>query len=126
MAQFPFAVIARVIYIQSLWHIHSQYTQIWYSSMTSSSSWSSSSSSMVSFDYDSTGCFSGTCCKTDAQDGVDAYVYRTTNVAAYSSLEVQFDVSANSMDSGDTCKVYYAYNSGSKKLIKTFDPPDTD
>eukprot|EP01083_Nonionella_stella_P095862 269252_1 len=51
----------------------------------------------------------------------NAYIYRATNVACYSSHQLQFDVSCKDFESGDTCKVYYKYDSGLKQVLETFE-----
>eukprot|EP01083_Nonionella_stella_P011537 32734_1 len=125
MNGFALTLIANVIYILFVSQIRSQYTEIWFDNMYSGSGWTASSNSQVLFGYSSTGCFTGKCLKTDGRYGVGAYAYRSTNVAAYSSLELQFDVSTDTLESGESCQVYYAYNSKSnKRQIKSIDPPD--
>eukprot|EP01083_Nonionella_stella_P020754 57591_1 len=120
-------LIANAIYILFITQIRSQYTEIWFDNMESSSGWTSSDGSLVTFGYDSSGCFTSDCLKTEGEYGVDAYAYRSTNVAAYSSLQLQFDVSTDDMESGKTCTVYYAYNSQSnKQQIAAIEPPDQD
>eukprot|EP01083_Nonionella_stella_P312305 1116514_1 len=120
-------LIANAIYILFVTQIRSQYTEIWFDNMESSSGWTSSDGSLVTFGYDSSGCFTSDCLKTEGEYGVDAYAYRSTNVAAYSSLQLQFDVSTDDMESGKTCTVYYAYNSQSnKQQIAAIDPPNED
>eukprot|EP01083_Nonionella_stella_P203880 743622_1 len=59
----------------------------------------------------------GKCTRTNKHN---AYIYRATNVACYSSHQLQFDVSCKDFESGDTCKVYYKYDSGLKQILETF------
>eukprot|EP01083_Nonionella_stella_P312307 1116519_1 len=127
MNGFALTLIANVIYILFVSQIRSQYTEIWFDNMYSGSGWTASSNSQVLFGYSSTGCFTGKCLKTDGRYGVGAYAYRSTNVAAYSSLQLQFDVSTDDLESNEKCTVYYAYNSKSnKQYLDSVDPPDTD
>eukprot|EP01083_Nonionella_stella_P064721 168966_1 len=42
-----------------------------------------------------------------------AYVQRTTNIASYSSIRLQFDFSSRSLESSDSCNVQYKYDTGS-------------
>eukprot|EP01083_Nonionella_stella_P223106 795498_1 len=115
MNAFTSKLIANAIYILFITQIRSQYTEIWFDNMDSNSGWTSSDGSVVMFGYSSAGCITSVCLKTEGSFGVDAYAYRSTNVAAYSSLQLQFDVSTDDMESGKTCTVYYAYNSQSNK-----------
>eukprot|EP01083_Nonionella_stella_P263649 895392_1 len=86
-------LVANVLYIQFLCHIHSQYTTIYYDNMESSTGWSMFPSSLkVHFGSDSTHCFTGTCCKLDAVAGTNAYIYRSYDTSSYGSLQLQFDI----------------------------------
>eukprot|EP01083_Nonionella_stella_P286134 973853_1 len=115
------------IYILFVTQIRSQYQNIWYDMMNTGTGWSISSSSHVWFNYDSPGCHTNTCLKTEGSSGVNHYAVRSTNVAAYSSLQLQYGVSTDDLEAGKTCTVYYAYNSQSnKQVLKAIDPPDID
>eukprot|EP01083_Nonionella_stella_P181554 650726_1 len=125
MNGFTSKLVVHAIYIFFVTQIRSQYTQIWYDSMISKGRWTSSDDSLVTFNYQSAGCITGNCLKTDGQYGVNAYVYTYTGVAAFSSLQLQFDVSTDGLELTKTCTVYYAYNSESnKQQIAVIDPPD--
>eukprot|EP01083_Nonionella_stella_P248786 860951_1 len=115
MNGFTSKLVVHAIYIFFVTQIRSQYTQIWYDSMISKGRWTSSDDSLVTFNYQSAGCITGNCLKTDGQYGVNAYVYTYTGVAAFSSLQLQFDVSTDGLELTKTCTVYYAYNSESNK-----------
>eukprot|EP01083_Nonionella_stella_P170071 578004_1 len=57
----------------------------------------------------------------------DAYIYRSLRTSSYGSIQLQFDISAYDLEPGDTCTVYYAYDSPLEKtLLQSYDPPSGD
>eukprot|EP01083_Nonionella_stella_P154371 497328_1 len=122
---------AYVLYIQFLWQIHSQYTTIFYLNMDTSTGWSVYPQSSAVFGDNFIGCDAdsslwATCCRIRA-DGADAYIYRSLLTSSYGSLQLQFDISAYDLEPGDTCTVYYAYDSPLEKtLLQSYDPPSGD
>eukprot|EP01083_Nonionella_stella_P065950 173248_1 len=127
MVQFG-SLITSIIYIGMLLHIHSQYTTIWSDDMNQNNGWTASSSSQVSFAYDSGGCFTSLCTRTtfiDPPNPFDVYIYRSTSVAAYATLQLQVDVSCVNLEPGDTCRVSYGWSQSDKNDIKSWsDCPD--
>eukprot|EP01083_Nonionella_stella_P151764 485482_1 len=105
-------VIFLVIYIQCISQITSQYQQIWYDSMSSSScsGWSDSYGTLSCGVSDS-GCTSGTCHKLESEDSQGyAYLKRTTNIASYSSIQIGVSIGTYGMESGDDCNIYFEFD----------------
>eukprot|EP01083_Nonionella_stella_P318173 1161685_1 len=107
-----FAFLFLVIYIQCISHVASQYQQIWYDPMSSSScsGWSSSYGT-VSCGVSNNGCTSGTCHEVESEDSKGyAYLERSTNIASYSSIQVEVSIGTYEMESGDDCNIYFEFD----------------
>eukprot|EP01083_Nonionella_stella_P165688 551854_1 len=116
-----FIAILTIIYFQWVSHVNSQYSQIWYDPMSNCDHWSKSSSYDVSCGYDSSSCQNYYCAKLY---GGGPYITRTTNIASYSSLQVQVSVGTNHMESGDRCAIRYEYDNDGDKLLHEINPPN--
>eukprot|EP01083_Nonionella_stella_P306388 1072997_1 len=113
MVQFG-SIVAAIIYIQMILHIHSQYNTIWSDDMNQNNGWNASGD--VSFAYSKGGC-SSLCTRVRADRAVnepDAYIYRSTNVSAYTTLRLQVNGSRINLEPGDACRIYYGWSQSDK------------
>eukprot|EP01084_Bolivina_argentea_P061522 112442_1 len=74
------------------------------------SSWSTNYGT-ISCGYDSEGCHNGDCHKVESEDSQGyAYIGRTTNIAAYSAIQIELDIGSWGMESGDECNIYFEFD----------------
>eukprot|EP01083_Nonionella_stella_P169307 573830_1 len=129
MVHFALTLVANVFYIQFLWHLHSQFTTIYYNNMETSTGWSTANypSAVVCGDNrDIDKCVSETCCRIRADGSLipEGYIYRLFDTSSYGSLQLQFDITSYGVRTDDACTVYYAYDSLSgKTVLQSYDPP---
>eukprot|EP01084_Bolivina_argentea_P242361 406613_1 len=129
------------IYIQLLYVVDSQYDDIIWSDNFSSrdSAWScgngntwssattgadvdwstSTDACFIPFQSTSGNCDVGNCallCSVcqDCSSGGDAdfWFERTTNIPSYSAIMIKFDVTAYELGAGETCQIWYKYDTG--------------
>eukprot|EP01083_Nonionella_stella_P038165 103883_1 len=109
--------ILTIIYFQWVSHVNSQYSQIWYDSMSNCKSWTRSSSS-IDCAWSSSSCHSQPCVRLEGAE----YIKRTTDIDSYSSLQIQVSVGTHEMEAGDYCEVYFRYDSDSWQVLCTINP----
>eukprot|EP01083_Nonionella_stella_P133599 406132_1 len=115
-----FILLVNIIYIQLFCHVKSQWEQIWFDDMEQKGTWTTNY--YTYWGISNPGCFTGTCLATHTGSGGWSSVYRSTSISGYSSLRLQFDLSA---DDKHKAEVYYSYTSSSSKiLIQTFSAPN--
>eukprot|EP01083_Nonionella_stella_P308893 1091791_1 len=112
-----FIAILTIIYFQWVSHVNSQYSQIWYDSMSNCKSWTRSSSS-IDCAWSSSSCHSQPCVRLEGAE----YIKRTTDIDSYSSLQIQVSVGTHEMEAGDYCEVYFRYDSDSWQVLCTINP----
>eukprot|EP01083_Nonionella_stella_P112513 331059_1 len=122
-----FFAIVFAIYIQSLWHVTSQWQQIWYDSLSSGSNWNSYEGGGEIIFGGGTGSSScpSSSCTTMKSDGATTYIKRDTSVSSYGSLKITISVGTRNMDTGDYCEVWYSYNGGSLQLADRWNGPSS-
>eukprot|EP01083_Nonionella_stella_P144795 452688_1 len=103
-------LVANVFYIQFLWHLHSQFTTIYYNNMETSTGWSTANypSAVVCGDNrDIDKCVSETCCRIRADGSLipEGYIYRSFDTSSYGSLQLQFDITSYGVRTDDACTV---------------------
>eukprot|EP01083_Nonionella_stella_P140186 429289_1 len=72
--------------------------------------------------YSKGGC-SSLCTRVRADRAVnepDAYIYRSTNVSAYTTLQLQVNGSCINLEPGDACRIYYGWSQSDKNAIKSW------
>eukprot|EP01083_Nonionella_stella_P071847 193254_1 len=118
-------LIKAIIYIQYVHHIDSQWTEIWYDDMESSTHWTNNTDGEITFGYVSDACQSNGCCKSSGSRQGRSWILRVTNISSYGILRLQFSVSTKQMESGDACTVYYSYKGeDSSSTLAVINPPN--
>eukprot|EP01083_Nonionella_stella_P208101 755455_1 len=123
-------VIFVVIYLQCVALIKTQYANIWSDPMSSTTcnGWTKSNGGQITCGIVSaTGCQSGgSCHKIESDNSANlANLKRTTNIASYSSLQLQLSITTFGMESGDACYVLYQYDDEPISQSVRVNPPLT-
>eukprot|EP01083_Nonionella_stella_P174175 603078_1 len=102
--------IETILWIQYLYHVKSQWTQIWYDNMEANTHWTKSTAGTITFGHSSESCQSNGCCRMEAESSsTDTFLVCVTDVSQYESLQLQFSVATRDMESGNSCFVTYSY-----------------
>eukprot|EP01083_Nonionella_stella_P256037 878022_1 len=126
-ACFTITVVVTIIHLQCLYHVTSQWQQIWYDSLSSGTNWNMyEGGGIIDFGggTGSSSCPSSSC-TTMKSDGATTYFNRDTSVSSYGSLQIEISVSTRNMDTGDYCEVWYSYNGGSLYLADRWNGPSS-
>eukprot|EP01083_Nonionella_stella_P189077 698440_1 len=123
-----YLLIFTIIYLQCISLIKSQYSQIWYDPMEDQdcNDWTQyAGAGRIDCGYTSSGgCEENPCVKIESHDTASSSLSRTTNIAAYSSLQLQVSVSAWDLESDEYCEIYCQYDGESLTHLATINPPD--
>eukprot|EP01083_Nonionella_stella_P067444 178408_1 len=114
------AIALSIILVQLLWHIHSQWVDIWFddgSDNKRNTEWTPSSPNLeyIYFNYiaeynDDDGCYDQGCIVLWEEEGNPQSVYRGTNITLYSKLRLKYHVSTYKLEAKDSCIIRYAYD----------------
>eukprot|EP01083_Nonionella_stella_P244886 851873_1 len=116
-----FIAILTIIYFQLVSQMNTQYSQIWYDSMSNCDNWTKSGSiEMIECGWKSNSCHNERCVRLQGGE----YVKRTTDIASYSSLQLQVSVGTRAMENGDFCDVLFQYDTNGINLLCRINPED--
>eukprot|EP01083_Nonionella_stella_P199304 730907_1 len=98
-----FEVLGTIIHIQCLWHVTSQWQQIWYSSLSISSGWSTyeGGSGYVAFGGGTGDSCGSSLCAKMYTSGSTVYIRRDASVSSYGNLQVEISVGTRNMVTDD-------------------------
>eukprot|EP01083_Nonionella_stella_P075626 205660_1 len=116
-------LVLNLIYLQCIWQLKSQWTDIWYEDGTFANSadlykWTTSDG--LKWAYNSPdNCFTGTCiCMEDFE-----WMSRQTDITSYSQLRLKYDLTSldqrpdYQLFKPGSCRIYYAYDSEVDKRL---------
>eukprot|EP01083_Nonionella_stella_P160049 522803_1 len=119
-----------IIYIQLLCIINSHWSEIWYDSMDQNNGdWNTHEpgESIVVFGHVSENNNCKNCTRIKAvriENNETCWIGRNTDIFAYSSIKLQFDLALSEMESDDRCRVSYAYDvEVNKQQIAEYNAP---
>eukprot|EP01083_Nonionella_stella_P012823 36215_1 len=125
-----YSPIFTVIYLQCVSLIESQYSLIWHDSMSNCDNWDQLYGyTECGYNSGTGGCQINPCVKMESEDAAGhAKLERVTNIASYSSLQLQISVTTWKMESGEYCDIYFEYDDvwidHTENLLCRLNPPD--